>query len=80
MVGPGALRERLVALFALGLLLFSPPLLSLFNAPSNVLGVPLLYLYLFASWITLVILVAAMAHGRNRSRRRSGPDFGQGGV
>lgn len=80
MVSSGALRERLVALFALGLLLFSPPLLSLFNAPSNLLGVPLLYLYLFASWITLVVLVAAMAHGRTRSRRRGGPDSGQGGV
>ena len=78
MVGPGALRERLVALFALGVLLFSPPLLSLFNAPSNLFGVPLLYLYLFTSWVLLVTLVALMAYGRVHRRGRS--DSGESGI
>ena len=80
MDGTGALGERLVALFAVGVLLFSPPLLLLFNAPSSLFGLPLLYLYLFASWAALVIMVAAMAHGRARARRRGNPSSDGSGV
>ncbi len=47
-----------MALFVLGLLLFTPPLLIIFNKPNLSLGVPTLYLYLFAVWITFVALVA----------------------
>jgi len=50
--------ERLVALALLGSLLFNYPLLSLFSAESSVLGVPVLYAYLFASWGLLIALMA----------------------
>lgn len=78
MDGPTALRERLIALFALGILLFSPPLMSLFNVAKEYFGLPLLYLYLFASWAILVISVATMAHGRARPHRRDSPKSGEG--
>lgn len=78
MDGPTALREKLIALFALGVLLFSPPLMSLFNAAQEYFGLPLLYLYLFACWAILVISVAVMAHGRAQSRRREDPKSGAG--
>jgi hypothetical protein len=55
---PGLTHERLVALFILGALLFTPPFLSIFNTPTHVLGVPSLYFYLFAVWILLIVLVA----------------------
>lgn len=47
-------NERLIALFLLGLLLFNYPLLAMFNAPTFVLGVPKLYLYLFLAWAALI--------------------------
>jgi hypothetical protein len=50
--------ERLVFLFLLGLLLFNPPLLSIFDRPATVIGIPLLYIYLFAAWGALVVLMA----------------------
>jgi len=50
--------QRLLALFALGCLLFSYPLLSLFNIAGNVFGVPVLYAYLFGAWGALVALMA----------------------
>jgi hypothetical protein len=53
-----ARNERLVALFLLGLLLFNYPLLTLFNAPRVVLGVPLLYLYLFVAWAAVILIAA----------------------
>jgi hypothetical protein len=52
--------QRLVALFLLGCLLFSFPLLSIFNSGGTVFGIPVLYAYLFAAWaalITLAILI-----------------------
>jgi hypothetical protein len=50
--------QWLVGLFLLGCLLFSYPMLVLFNVRATVLGIPLLYAYLFAAWITLIVLVA----------------------
>jgi hypothetical protein len=49
---------RLIALGILGCLLLSYPLLSIFNVPRLVFGVPALYAYLFGVWI---LFVAALA-------------------
>jgi hypothetical protein len=57
---PGLTRERLLALFLLGMLFFMSPFLDIFNTPDRILGLPGLYLYLFASWTLLVVLVAAV--------------------
>jgi hypothetical protein len=53
--------SRLVALFLAGVLAFGYPLLSLFNVPETVFGVPVLYAYLFGSWAILIALLAALA-------------------
>jgi hypothetical protein len=50
-------RDRLVGLFALGLVLFSPPTLGLF-AGRTLFGWPLLFLYLFSAWGALIAMVA----------------------
>jgi len=50
--------ERLIALFLLGVVLFTPPFLGIFNIETNTAGIPTLYLYLFASWVALIVLVA----------------------
>jgi hypothetical protein len=49
---------RLIALALLGLLVFDYPLLSLFSTEGTVLGVPILYAYLFTSWAALIALMA----------------------
>jgi len=51
---PGLAAERLVGLFLIGAIGFSPPVLTLFNKPVLAAGIPLLYLYLFLLWIVLV--------------------------
>jgi hypothetical protein len=58
MLRPSRTRELLVALFLLGALVFAPPLLIIFNKAIRILGIPLLYFYLFAAWGTLIALVA----------------------
>ena len=65
---PGATGERLLALFLLGVLMFSPPLLKIFSVDTYVVGVPLLYLYLFIAWAVLVVIAASLAGGRSEAR------------
>jgi hypothetical protein len=62
---PGRTHELLAALFLLGVLLFAPPLLVVFNRPTLILGVPTLYFYLFAAWTALVALVAFAVERRH---------------
>ena len=52
------LASRLIALALLGALLFGFPLLTVFNVQATVLGIPLIYAYLFGSWGALIGLVA----------------------
>ena len=58
-------RQRVIAVFLLGCLLFSYPLLALFDVPASVAGVPLLYAYLFVAWAGLIVLIAGVS-GRSR--------------
>jgi len=56
--------HRIASLFLLGLFLFNYPMLALFNVSHTVLGVPVLYAYLFAAWALVIALAAAVIEGR----------------
>jgi hypothetical protein len=73
MIRSNRTQEQLVALFVLGALLLLPPLLAIFNRPVRVLGVPVLYLYLFVAWAAVIGLTAAVA-------RRIGAAQSSGGT
>lgn len=60
-----AKSQRLAAVFLLGMLLFNYPLLAVFNSTAEVVGVPLLYAYIFFCW-TLLIAVMALVIERSR--------------
>mgnify|MGYP000507152590 FL=1 len=49
--------RRLIALFLLGYVMLNNPLLSLFNLPTLVWGVPLLFGYIFGVWLVLILLI-----------------------
>jgi hypothetical protein len=57
--------QRLLGLFALGWLLLNVPLLTLWDRPVMLWGVPLMPLALFGGWAVLIALAAwvAEAHG-----------------
>jgi hypothetical protein len=57
--------QRLVALCLLGLLLFNYPLLAVFNVPSMLFGVPVLYLYFLLAWAALIGLMALVIERRS---------------
>ena len=71
----GSRGERMAALFLLGLAAFTPPLLDVFDAGADVtvLGIPLLYLYLFAAWAALIVLMAMAAERRAREDSEEPP-------
>jgi hypothetical protein len=74
--------ERLGAVFLLGLILFNPLLVQIFDGGADVslFGVPLLYLYLFIGWAVLIGLMAVVtertsAHaGTTREARSTIPE------
>jgi hypothetical protein len=55
---PHLTGQRLAAIFLLGAALFNYPLLSLFDRPGEMFGLPLLYAYLFLAWLLLIVLMA----------------------
>ncbi len=56
----GRKKEWSVALFCVGFLVFFPPILSIFDRPVLVLGLPLAYVVLFGFW---GLVIAAVAYG-----------------
>ena len=64
MIRPSIKGQRLVALFLLGVMLLNYPLLNLFVAPTQVLGIPVLYAYVFVVWALLIGLMALVVEKR----------------
>ena len=55
---------RMIALCMLGCVLFNFPILALFNVPDRLLGVPMLYAYIFSAWALLIALMAWVVERR----------------
>ena len=53
--------QRFIALCMLGMVLFNFPVLALFNIAGTVLGVPVLYAYLFVAWAAMIAVMALLA-------------------
>jgi hypothetical protein len=49
---------RLAAVFLLGSVLLNYPVLAIFTRPEDVVGIPLLYGFVFGAWILLISLMA----------------------
>jgi hypothetical protein len=65
MIRRGIVNQRLVAVFFLAWLLLGFPLLSLFDRPDTIAGVPVLIIYLSTVWIAIIVLLALVV-GRRR--------------
>ncbi|HEV7393325.1 MAG TPA: hypothetical protein VGO08_16905 [Burkholderiales bacterium] len=57
-MGSGLKGQRLVAVFLLGCLLFNYPVFWLFESRTQVLGIPMVYAYVFFAWALLIALMA----------------------
>jgi hypothetical protein len=54
-------KAKLIAVSALAAGCFTYPLLSLVDRPVRVLGVPLVWAYLFVVWALLIVAVAVLS-------------------
>ena len=66
--GSERFAARQIAVAVLGFLLFTPPLLSLFDRRARVLGIPILVAYLFIAWAVVIGLAAAIHRNRGSSQ------------
>lgn len=57
--------QRLIALSMLGCIVFNYPILELFNRPGTVLGIPVLYAFIFATWGLLIALMAMVVEAKD---------------
>jgi len=65
MIRPSIKGQRLAALFLLGFLLLNYPLLALFASPVRILGIPVLYAYVFIVWALLIGLMVLAIEKRS---------------
>jgi hypothetical protein len=65
--------QRLAATFVLGWVLFNYPLMELFHDARDVLGVPLLYTWLFIAWALFIGLLALIVERKAGQGRASAP-------
>ena len=56
--------QRLVALFALGWLLLSYPLMAVFDRQGMVFGIPRLVAWLFGVWAAIIVAAAILMRRR----------------
>ena len=54
-------REYIIILFVTSLMILNYPLLSIFNRPVLLFGIPLLYFYIFAVWFVIIVLLALIS-------------------
>jgi hypothetical protein len=54
-------EQRFVALCMLGVVLFNFPVLALFNVGGSIVGIPVLYAYIFAAWALVIALLCWLA-------------------
>ena len=65
MIRPSIKGQRLVALFLCGCLLLNYPILSLFSTRSEILVIPLLYVFVFVAWGLLIALMVVVVERRD---------------
>jgi TRAP-type C4-dicarboxylate transport system permease small subunit len=66
---PKSKSQLLMGLFLLGCVLFNYPILTLFNRRTTLFGIPLLYLYLFIVWATIIVAIMLITKARKKATR-----------
>ena len=62
----GRLAERALVLTVATLILLTPPILTIFDVPVTIAGIPLLHVYCFATWLAAIALGGWLARRMDR--------------
>lgn len=81
MDGPTSWGEWLTALSLIGAVMFHPVIIGIFDAgpETTILGIPLLFLYLFGGWAGLILMMGIAVEWRRRRGERRPQSSGNGG-
>jgi hypothetical protein len=63
--------RRLVGLFLFVAVLYNYPIISLFNIPTRISGIPVLYVYIFFVWMLSIILVVIINRYPQNNKSKS---------
>jgi hypothetical protein len=69
----GRLAERALVLTVATLILLTPPILTIFDVPVTIAGIPLLHVYCFAIWLIAIALGGWLATRMQASRANPDP-------
>lgn len=58
------INQRLFVLFFIGFLFWNYPILSLFSSEKEFLNMPVLFIFLFASWAVIILVTARIIDRR----------------
>ncbi len=59
---------RLALVFCLGLLLYNYPLMSIFGVQSSIANFPVLYLYIFGTWLLIICVIGYLVERQRREK------------
>jgi len=68
----GALREAWIICFILGLIMLNYPFIHIFNKTTQLLGIPLLVLYLLLGWPLSILVIHLFSKYLDRKRGGDG--------
>lgn len=60
-------QVKLFTFFILLVFCFHYPLISIFNFPKTLFGVPILYIYIFSVWLMSIIVLASLSNPNGKS-------------
>ena len=60
------LAQKLVGLFLIFLVLFNFPILNVFWKGDLILGIPLMYIYIFSAWLVLILCIFGLVEFRKK--------------
>ena len=59
---------KLLGIFFLAILAFNFPILNLFGKEKAILGIPVLFAYIFLSWAVVIFFTARIVESKKKSR------------
>ncbi len=61
-------NEKLILFALLIILLLTYPLIAIVNKPILLMGIPILYLYIFFVWLIIVVIIKRLADKKNTTK------------
>ncbi len=59
-------NEKLILFALLIIVLLSYPLIAIVNKPILLMGIPILYLYIFFVWFIIVVIIKSLTDKKNK--------------